>query len=689
MQVSHDKKVKIQGQLILTENDNTVGKNLINFKKCDEHGKCRLAKGEKIKWEKVKEDVKVNGAKALLGCSCFNCPHSPGVKITFADNKQLSMPKIQKETSLWEDPEAEVQGFMDNMGNLINGAVGLADVPNTIKKLPKAWDVAKNLGGKFLNQAAKEGGDLFKNPFGTLGKYLKQGIMGEASDETTIGGTITEIVIGCIPIVGQIADIRDFGINLFKGDIEGMIMSGIGLIPIIGDLKKLKNIKKADIAKKLGDIKNLAKSGKAAVKELATNKAALRKAILETREALKDTLVRNIAKPMKEAVESMQTFRKRIVSAVDLKKLKASEIICNITKKGCFVAGTLVKTKDGYKRIEEIGANDFVYSWNEKENKMEYKRVLNTSITTAEITRLIELKDGTTVEATLNHPFLEIEKGFLEAKDLEIGSRIFTIEGEMEITSIKEEEYFSKKVYNLYVEDNHNYFISELGLLVHNEEITCLEQAKKVIEQLRKSLEETGGDLSKSSKEVLNEMHRMRKDILDYFKKTGKINNLDKVPKDLDIRKVREFFEKKVNKSKFLNSNGRSKEISISMAKIKDGDKIEYIFSLSGKTLNGNNYKELPAELEKILGIEGKNIRIVTADSGSISHVTDNLNHGEIKLWSDIKDRYKGKKISIEMAIQNTNVDIAGMCPKCTVSVTETMITHPNYDAVIYHGNNK
>ena len=41
------------------------------------------------------------------------------------------------------------------------------------------------------------------------------------------------------------------------------------------------------------------------------------------------------------------------------------------------------------------------------------------------------------------------------------------------------------------------------------------------------------------------------------------------------------------------------------------------------------------------------------------------------------------------MAIQNTNVDIAGMCPKCTVSVTETMITHPNYDAVIYHGNNK
>ena len=118
-------------------------------------------------------------------------------------------------------------------------------------------------------------------------------------------------------------------------------------------------------------------------------------------------MVRNIAKPMKETVESMQTFGKRIVSAVDLKKLKASEIICNITKKGCFVAKTLVKTKDGYKRIEEIGSNDFVYSWNEKENKMEYKRVLNTSITTAEITRLIELKDGTTVEATLIIRFLK------------------------------------------------------------------------------------------------------------------------------------------------------------------------------------------------------------------------------------------------------------------------------------------
>ena len=93
--------------------------------------------------------------------------------------------------------------------------------------------------------------------------------------------------------------------------------------------------------------------------------------------------------------------------------------------------------------------------------------------------------------------------------------------------------------------------------------------------------------------------------------------------------------------------------------------------------------------METIIRNYQQNQKKYTADSCSISHVTDNLNHGEIKLWSDIKDRYKGKKISIEMAIQNTNVDIAGMCPKCTVSVTETMITHPNYDAVIYHGNNK
>ena len=391
-------------------------------------------------------------------------------------------------------------------------------------------------------------------------------------------------------------------------------------------------------------------------------------------------MVRNIAKPMKETVESMQTFGKRIVSAVDLKKLKASEIICNITKKGCFVAGTLVKTKDGYKRIEEIGANDFVYSWNEKENKMEYKRVLNTSITTAEITRLIELKDGTTVEATLNHPFLEIEKGFLEAKDLEIGSRIFTIEGEMEITSIKEEEYFSKKVYNLYVEDNHNYFISELGLLVHNEEITCLEQAKKVIEQLRKALLDPNAE---------EKVKSLRKDILDYFKKRGEIKGLSEIDKiknkAIDVGRVREFLDK--NKKAIGN-------YSIAVAEIKGNDGIEHILAVSGKSwkggetvlIDGINYKVILKEKEEIM----ENIieRTYKVKDGLLSiKKNQNYNHAEKKLMAYIQEKFSNNRnIKIDMAIQNTFSDLPGICHRCSVSVPKFIIDNFNFDITVFQG---
>lgn len=126
---------------------------------------------------------------------------------------------------------------------------------------------------------------------------------------------------------------------------------------------------------------------------------------------MKDTLVRNIAKPMKEAVESMQTFRKRIVSAVDLKKLKASEIICNITKKGCFVAGTLVKTKDGYKRIEEIEEGDIVYSFDELNNEIVLREVKNLITNTVEKSIKIQIQNKE-IETTSGHLFYVKNKGF-------------------------------------------------------------------------------------------------------------------------------------------------------------------------------------------------------------------------------------------------------------------------------------
>ena len=170
---------------------------------------------------------------------------------------------------------------------------------------------------------------------------------------------------------------------------------------------------------------------------------------------------------MKEAVESMQTVGKRIVSAVDLKKLKASEIICNITKKGCFVAGTLVKTEDGYKRIEEIREGDIVYSFDELNNEIVLREVKN--LITNSVDEIIKIEtENQIIEASLEHPFYIKEKGWVEAKDLQQDDILITLNHEEKIKNISRDYYFKKDVYNLEIEGSHTFYITEDDILTHN-----------------------------------------------------------------------------------------------------------------------------------------------------------------------------------------------------------------------------
>ena len=77
------------------------------------------------------------------------------------------------------------------------------------------------------------------------------------------------------------------------------------------------------------------------------------------------------------------------------------------------------------------------------------------------------------IQTTFNHPFYVVGKGFVRAGKLEVGDEILTSEGQkisiekIEIEVLAEPVY----VYNFTVEDFHTYFVSELGVLVHN---TCL-----------------------------------------------------------------------------------------------------------------------------------------------------------------------------------------------------------------------
>ncbi len=134
----------------------------------------------------------------------------------------------------------------------------------------------------------------------------------------------------------------------------------------------------------------------------------------------------------------------------------------------CFTEGTLVAAEKGNKKIEDIKEGDFVWSYNEETGKKELKKVVALSRNTSSSLVRISI-NGTEITCTPEHPFY-VNGNWIEAKDLTKGMLLTTLDGKTSpVESIKflDEKV---KVYNFEVEGNHNYYVSEKGILVHN---TC------------------------------------------------------------------------------------------------------------------------------------------------------------------------------------------------------------------------
>jgi hypothetical protein len=81
--------------------------------------------------------------------------------------------------------------------------------------------------------------------------------------------------------------------------------------------------------------------------------------------------------------------------------------------------------------------------------------------------------NGTTISATPNHPFYSnTRQTYIPVGDLSIGERVkLAGEDETDLVAKTQRNTDSEKVYNLEVFGNHNYFVGEDGVLVHN---SCL-----------------------------------------------------------------------------------------------------------------------------------------------------------------------------------------------------------------------
>jgi RHS repeat-associated protein len=136
----------------------------------------------------------------------------------------------------------------------------------------------------------------------------------------------------------------------------------------------------------------------------------------------------------------------------------------------CFVAGTEIQTINGTKNIEDIHVGDWVLSDDPNTvGEIEYKQVLNTFV--KDTSSLVDIYiDGEKITTTEEHPFWVPNLGWVAAKDLHAGSLLQTkYESWLDVDKVEKHGGLTT-VYNFEVQGFHTYFVSDLGLLVHN---TC------------------------------------------------------------------------------------------------------------------------------------------------------------------------------------------------------------------------
>ena len=135
----------------------------------------------------------------------------------------------------------------------------------------------------------------------------------------------------------------------------------------------------------------------------------------------------------------------------------------------CFVAGTKVKTENGFKNIEDIKVGEKVYSYNLDNNELELKTVINVIVSSTLDTYKMTI-GGKVVEMSPRHELYIIDKGWVRAFNVKVGDWMLSSDNEkIEITNIEYIKYDEPiKTYNFTVDGNSNYFVTDIQVLVHN-----------------------------------------------------------------------------------------------------------------------------------------------------------------------------------------------------------------------------
>lgn len=144
-------------------------------------------------------------------------------------------------------------------------------------------------------------------------------------------------------------------------------------------------------------------------------------------------------------------------------------IFGGLNPKYCFIAGTYILTKQGYKVIEEVKEGDLVFSKDPNTGIEAYKSVVEMYVTESD--EIFEVDLGTEmISTTRGHMFFIETKGWVRTEELEINDVLINNNGEnISVVNIEVKDLNSTvKTYNINVENYHTYFVGRSMVLCHN-----------------------------------------------------------------------------------------------------------------------------------------------------------------------------------------------------------------------------
>ena len=156
-----------------------------------------------------------------------------------------------------------------------------------------------------------------------------------------------------------------------------------------------------------------------------------------------------------------------------------------INSRRCVTGDTLVKTEIGDFPISELlhFIDTNILTFNIKENRLEWKKLIAIQSRDADDLLRIETVGGRSLTCTTDHLIFTFEKGYEQAKNLCLNDTLqIGKPNERDTINLIKPLRQVEKVYDIEVEDNHNFFANQI--LVHNCHIVLLDDLIKSEESI-------------------------------------------------------------------------------------------------------------------------------------------------------------------------------------------------------------